>query len=162
MAGKLTRWEPFRELARWDPFRDMASLHERVDRLFEETLGRLRGELGESFEGATWTPAVDVVETENELVLKADLPGIDPKDVEINVENDTLSLRGERKYEKDVKEKDYRRLERAYGSFVRSFTLPGTVDSEKIAAEYKNGVLEIKLPKRAEAKPKQIKVAVKS
>lgn len=161
MAAKLTRWEPLRELARWDPFRDMASLHERIDHLFEDTLTRLRGEVG-AFEGATWTPAVDIVETENEIVLKADLPGIDPKDVEINVENDTLSLRGERNYEKDVKEKGYRRVERAYGSFVRSFTLPGTVDSEKIEAEYKNGVLEIKLPKRAEAKPKQIKVAVKS
>jgi len=162
MTVKLTRWEPLRELARWEPFRDMASLHERIDRLFEDTLGRLRGELGEPFEGPRWAPAVDIVETESEIVLKADLPGVDPKDVEINIENDTLSLRGERKYEKDVKEKGYRRLERAYGSFVRSFALPGTVDSEKIEAEYKNGVLEIKLPKRAEAKPKQIKVAVKS
>ena len=95
------------------------------------------------------------------MVLKADLPGIDPKDVEINVQNNTLTLRGERKFESDVKQDDFRRIERVYGSFVRSFALPQAVDADKVEAEYRNGVLEVKLPKRPEAKPKQIKVAVK-
>jgi len=105
---------------------------------------------------------VDIVETENDIVLRADLPGVDPKDVDIQVENGTLTLKGERKFESDVKEDDYRRVERVYGSFLRSFALPPTVDAEKVEAEYRNGVLELKLPKRPEAKPKQIKVAVKA
>jgi HSP20 family protein len=149
-------------LTRWEPFRDLASLQDRIDRLFEDTLGRARGTFGdEALEGARWAPAVDILERPNELVLKADLPGIDPKDVEINVQNSTLTLRGERKFESDVKEDDFRRVERVYGSFVRSFFLPQAVDSDRVEAEYRNGVLEVKLPKRPEAKPKQIKVAVK-
>jgi HSP20 family protein len=149
-------------LTRWDPFRDMATLHDRVDRLFEDTLGRLRTPFSdEALEGTSWVPAVDIVEKQNELVLRADLPGIDPKDVDISVQNNTLTLRGERKFESDVKEDDFRRVERVYGSFVRSFALPQTVDPEKVEAEYRNGVLHVTLPKRPEAKPKQIKVAVK-
>lgn len=151
-----------RMLARWEPFPDLATLQDRIDRLFEDTLGRGPGAFGaEAFEGPRWAPAVDILEKPNELVLKADLPGIDPKDVEINVQNNTLTLRGERKFESDVKEDDFRRIERVYGSFVRSFSLPQAVDPDKVEAEYRNGVLEVKLPKRPEAKPKQIKVAVK-
>jgi len=151
-----------RILARWEPFRDLATLQDRIDRLFEDTLGRARGGFGdEAFEGARWAPAVDILEKPNELVLRADLPGIDPKEVEISVENNTLTLRGERKFESDVKEDDFRRVERIYGSFVRSFSLPRAVDADQVEAEYRNGVLEVKLPKRPEAKPKQIKVAVK-
>ena len=151
-----------RMLARWEPFRDLASFQDRIDRLFEDTLGRGPGAFGaEAFEGPRWAPAVDILEKPNELVLKADLPGIDPKDVEINVQNNTLTLRGERKFESDVKQDDFRRIERVYGSFVRSFALPQAVDADKVEAEYRNGVLEVKLPKRPEAKPKQIKVAVK-
>lgn len=151
-----------RMLTRWEPFRDLATLQDRIDRLFEDTLGRVHGASGdEAFEGARWAPAVDILEKPNELVLRADLPGIDPKEVEISVENNTLTLRGERKFESDVKEDDFRRIERVYGSFVRSFSLPRAVDAEKVEAEYRNGVLEVKLPKRLEAKPKQIKVAVK-
>ncbi len=151
-----------RTLTRWDPFRDLSTLQDRIDRLFGDALMRFRFPFGESVEGGEWLPAVDIVEKEDGIVLKADLPGIDPKDVEVQVENHTLTLRGERRQEKDVKEENYRRVERSYGSFVRSFTLPNTVDTEKIQAEYRNGVLELTLPKRAEAKPKQIKVAVKS
>jgi HSP20 family protein len=105
---------------------------------------------------------VDIVESDNEIVLKADLPGLDPKDVEIHVQNGTLTLKGERKFTSDVKEDDCRRAERVYGSFLRSFSLPQTVDPDKVEADYGNGVLEVRLPKRPEAKPKQIKVAVKS
>ena len=149
-------------LLRWDPFRDLATLHERVDRLFEESERGLRGsDREEALQGSSWAPAVDILEKDNELVLRADMPGLDPKDVDIQVQNGTLTLRGERKFESDVKEDNFRRLEWAYGSFVRSFSLPQTVDSEKVKAEYKNGVLEVKLPKRPEAKPKQIRVAVK-
>jgi len=142
-------------LTRWEPFRDLATLQDRIDRLFEDTFGRVRApSADEAFEGARWAPAVDILEKPNELVLRADLPGIDPKEVEISVENNTLTLRGERKFESDVKEDDFRRIERVYGSFVRSFSLPRAVDAEKVEAEYRNGVLEVKLPKRPEAKPK--------
>jgi len=149
-------------ILRWDPFRDLATLHDRVDRLFEDSLRGLRGsQRAEALEGTAWAPAVDILEKDNEVVLRADLPGLDPKDVEIQVQNGTLTLRGERKFESDVKEDNFRRVERVHGSFVRSFSLPQSVDPEKVEAEYKNGVLEVKLPKRPEAKPKQIKVAVK-
>ena len=149
-------------LTRFEPFRDLASLQDRIDRLFGENLERLRPWGSEALEGTAWSPAVDIVETENDIVLRADLPGVDPKDVVIQVENGTLTLKGERKFESDLKEDNYRRVERVYGSFLRSFALPPTVDAEKVEAEYRNGVLELKLPKRPEAKPKQIKVAVKA
>lgn len=149
-------------LTRFEPFRDLGGLQDRIDRLFEEGLVRLRPWTSEAIEGTAWSPAVDIVETENDIVLRADLPGVDPKDVDIQVENGTLTLKGERKFESDVKEDDYRRVERVYGSFLRSFVLPPTVDAEKVEAEYRNGVLELKPPKRPEAKPKQIKVAVKA
>jgi HSP20 family protein len=151
-----------RMLARFEPFRDLAALHDRFDCLFREGFEGLRPWSREALEGTAWSPAVDIIESENDIVLRADLPGIDPKDVDIQVENGTLTLKGERKFESDVKEDDYRRVERVYGSFLRSFSLPPTVDTEKVAAEYLNGVLELTLPKRPEAKPKQIKVAVKA
>ena len=150
-------------LVRFDPFRDLASLQDRIDRLFEDSFGRLRGPAtSEALEGSLWSPAVDIVETDNEIVLRADLPGVEPKDVDIQVQNGTLTLKGERKFESDVKEDNFRRIERVYGSFARSFALPQAVDPESVAAEYRNGVLEVKLPKRPEAKAKQIKVAVKA
>jgi HSP20 family protein len=150
-------------LTRWEPFRDLAGLQERIDRLFDDSFSRLRGPFSsEALEGGSWSPAVDIVESDNEIVLKADLPGLDPKDVEIHVQNGTLTLKGERKFTSDVKEDDCRRVERVYGSFLRSFSLPQTVDPDKVEADYGNGVLEVRLPKRPEAKPKQIKVAVKS
>jgi len=107
-----------RMLTRFEPFRDLATLQDRIDRLFEESLGRLRPDWnGEALQGATWSPAVDIVETDNDIVLRADLPGIDPKDVDIQVQNGTLTLKGERQFESDVKEDDFRRVERVYGSF---------------------------------------------
>ena len=152
-----------RMLTGWGPFRDLAGLQERIDRLFEDSFSRLRGPFSsEALERGAWSPAVDIVESDDEIVLKADLPGLDPADVDIQVQNGTLTLKGERKFTSDVKEDDYRRVERVYGSFLRSFSLPQTVDPDKVEADYRNGVLEVRLPKRPEAKPKQIKVAVKS
>lgn len=151
-----------RTLACFDPFRNLPILHDPIDRLFEDSLGRFRITWGsDTLKGASWSPAVDIVETENDIVLKADLPGIDPKDVDVQVQNGTLTLKGKRKFESDVKEDNFRRIERVYGSFLRSFALPQIVDADNVAAEYRDGVLEVRLPKRPEAKPKQIKVAVK-
>ena len=109
---------------------------------------------------STWAPAVDIYETENELVLKTDLPDVKEKDLDIRVENNLLTIRGERRFEEKVKEDNYLRIERNYGSFSRSFGLPNTVNTEAINADYNNGVLTVELPKRAELKPKQVKVNV--
>jgi HSP20 family protein len=108
----------------------------------------------------SWAPPVDIYETEDAIVLKAELPGIDAKDVEVRVEDNTLYLKGERKYEKEVKEQNYHRVERSYGSFARSFSLPNSIDAEKVKAEYKDGLLTLTMPKREEAKPKTIKIDV--
>ena len=141
-------------LNRWEPFRGAATLQEQVNRLF----GNVLEHSGEESNLTTWAPAVDIYETEHELVVKADLPEIDPKDLDIRVENNILTIRGERKFEKKVNEENYLRVERAYGSFSRSFSLANTVNSEAINADYQNGVLTLTIPKREEAKPKQIKV----
>ncbi len=146
-------------LVRWDPFKDLIELHEKMNKLFEETLSRTRGER-EVIEG-TWYPPVDIYETDNELVLKAELPGVDIKDIEITVEDGILTIKGERKFEEEVKRENYHRIERAYGRFIRSFTLPNVVDVDKISAKMENGVLKIVMPKKEESKPKQIKVEVK-
>ena len=143
-------------LSRWEPFRGAATLHNHVNRLFGTVL---EGSGAES-NLTTWAPAVDIYETEHELVVKADLPEVDPKDLDIRVENNILTIRGERKFEKKVNEDNYLRVERAYGSFSRSFSLANTVNSEAIKADYVNGVLTLTIPKREEAKPKQIKVNV--
>lgn len=143
-------------ILRWEPFRDPVTTQDRFNRLFNDAFSRALGEGSMGTSG--WTPAVDIYETDQSVVLKAELPGIDPKDVEIRVEDGTLWLKGERKFEKEVKEEGYRRIERQYGSFMRSFPLPAAVDSEKATAEYKDGVLSLTLPKREEAKPKTIKV----
>jgi HSP20 family protein len=137
---------------RWDPFRNISGLQEQVNRLFESNL---RGRTDESAL-TTWAPSVDIYETENELVMKADLPDVAEKDIDIHVENNMLTVRGERKFEQKVKEENYLRVERAYGAFSRSFSLPNTVNTDAIKAEYKNGVLTVLMPKRAESKPKQV------
>ena len=144
-------------ITRWDPFQNLATLQDKVNRLFEAPY---TGRRTESSNLTTWAPAVDIYETENELVVKADLPDINEKDLDVRVENNMLNLRGERKFEQKVKEDNYLRIERTYGSFSRSFSLPTTVNTEGIKAEYKNGVLTVELPKRAEAKPRQVKVNV--
>jgi len=143
-------------IVRWEPLRDLVTTQDHFNRLFNDVFSRAFGEgtLGAS----NWTPAVDIYETDQNVVLKAELPGVDPKDVEIRVEDGSLYLKGERKFESDVREEGYRRIERQYGSFTRSFPLPATVNSEKATAEYKSGVLTLTLPKREEAKPKTIKI----
>jgi HSP20 family protein len=143
-------------ITRWDPFRNLSTLQDQVNRLFESSF---KGN-GATSSLTAWAPAVDIYETENELVIKADLPDIDEKEIDVRVENHMLTIRGERKFEESVKEDNYLRVERAYGSFSRSFSLPSTVNTEAIQANYKNGVLKVELPKRAESKPKQVKVNV--
>jgi HSP20 family protein len=125
-------------------------------RLFSDTVNRLFS----NAQVRPWTPAVDIFETENELVLKADVPDVDMKNIDIQLENGTLAVKGERKFENDQKNKGFHRVERSYGTFARYFTLPDTVDPENVKADYKNGVLTITLPKKEVAKPRQIKIEV--
>ena len=146
-------------IVRFDPFREMATLQDRVNRIFADAYNR-HGEDDLTTRGA-WVPPVDIFENDNhELVLKAELPDVTREDISLRVENNTLTISGHKKAETDVKEQQYRRIERNYGSFSRSFTLPSTVDASAIAADYKNGVLTVRLPLREEAKPRQIQVAV--
>ena len=145
-------------ITRRDPFLNLSNWQDQVNRIFEATFpGRSEGSTL-----TAWAPAVDIYETENELVMKADLPDINEKDLDVRVENNMLTIRGERKFEQKVKEENYLRIERTYGSFSRSFSLPNTVSTETIKAEYKNGVLTVEMPKRAESKPKQVKINVKN
>src|SRR5258705_1288784 len=145
-----------RTLSRFEPFRGASSLQDQINRLFNDVFERPSDESNLT----SWAPAVDIFETEHELVVKADLPDIDPKDLDIRVENNVLTIRGVRKFEKDVNEDNYLRVERSYGTFSRSFTLANTVNAEAIKADYQNGVLTLTIPKREEAKPKQIKINV--
>jgi HSP20 family protein len=142
-------------LNRWEPFRTTSGLESQVNRIFNELFDR-----SQESNLTSWAPAVDIFENEHELVVKADLPDVKPEDLDIRVENNILTIRGERKFEKKVDEKNYLRVERSYGSFARSFSLANTVNSEAIKADYKDGVLTLTIPKREEAKPKQIKVSV--
>ena len=128
-------------------------------RLFEDAFTRM---LSEPQTNRPWAPTVDIYETENELVLKADLPDVELKDIDVRVENETLTIAGERKFEKNDSVKGYHRLERSYGRFTRSFAVPSSFDTENIAADYKNGVLSVSLPKKEAAKPRQIKIEVKA
>src|SRR5262245_11685981 len=144
-------------IVRFDPAREFANLHDRMNRLFGDVY--LRDD-DVSNRGA-WIPPVDIYETENhDLVLKAELPDMTREGIEVTVESNTLTLRGEKKFAGEVKEDRYRRVERSYGQFSRSFTLPNTVDATKVSADYKNGVLTVKLPFREEAKPRTINVEV--
>jgi HSP20 family protein len=145
-----------RFLTRWEPSRGVTTLQDQINRLFNGTFPRAAGEASLS----AWAPAVDIYETEHELVAKADLPEVDPQDLDIRVENNILTIRGERKFEQKVSEDNYLRVERSYGSFARSFTLANTVNAEAIKADYQNGVLTLSIPKRPETQPKQIKVTV--
>lgn len=143
-------------ITRWDPFRNISTLQEQVNRLFEGNSAHN----GDHSALTAWAPSVDVYETENELVIKADLPEVVEKDLDVRVENNMLMIRGERKLEQQVKEENYLRMERSYGTFSRSFSLPNTVDAQAIKAAYADGVLSVTLPKRAESKPKQVKINV--
>ncbi|MBI2678253.1 MAG: Hsp20/alpha crystallin family protein [Candidatus Koribacter versatilis] len=142
-------------ITRWDPFRDMATLNSRLNQIFAD-YGRGNDELTST----GFVPPVDIYEDEHNVTLKVEVPGMAEKDLDIRVENNTLTVRGERRFEQEQKEENFHRIERRYGSFARSFTLPSTVDSENVQAHYVNGVLEIELAKKAEAKPKQIKVNI--
>jgi HSP20 family protein len=145
-------------LARWSPQRDIMSVRDEMNRLFNEFFGRGGGDEGTWFSGA-WTPPVDIYETDEALVIKAELPGFSKDDIGIELKENTLVIRGERKHEDEVKEGNYHRMERAYGAFQRSFLLPTTVDREKVHANYKDGILELRLPKVAAAQPKRIAVS---
>jgi len=143
-------------IARLEPFRGLSTLQDQFNRLFNESFRNHSEESALT----TWAPAVDIYETPNELVVKADLPDVNEKDIDVRVENNLLTIRGERKFEKSVSEENFLRVERTYGAFSRSFSLPNTVNAEAIGAEYKNGVLTVTLPKREESKPRQVKVTV--
>lgn len=148
-------------IVRWEPFRDLLGIQDRMNRLFDEAFrGAGRTSAEEDWTLGSWAPACDIYEQDGNIVLKAELPGVEPKDVDVRVENNVLTLRGERRFDNEVKKESYHRVERAYGSFSRSFTLPSVVDTDKIKADYRDGVLRVTLPKREEAKPKQISISV--
>jgi HSP20 family protein len=153
----LTRWEPFKgRLDRWKELEDM-------EKRLSTYLGRpaVQTETGkEAMTVAEWSPLVDITEDDKEYLIKADLPEVKKEDVKLTVQDDAMSISGERKYEKEEKGKKYHRIERAYGSFMRSFTLPEDADGSKVSAEYKDGVLKVHLPKSEKAKPKSIEVKV--
>ena len=151
----LVRWSP----ARWDPFGEFSTLQERMNRLFEDLTPTTRMGEGELTTG-TFYPSVDIYEGEKEITLKAELPGIDKKDVHVEINDGVITLRGERKIAMEDKKENYHRVERSYGTFNRSFTLPTTVDPGKVKAHYKDGVLEVTLPRKEEATPKSIPVGV--
>jgi HSP20 family protein len=144
----LTRFE------RWDPFEELTTLRTRMDRLWSRMAD-------EEPVLANWSPTADIIETRDEILLKAELPGIDEKDIDIQIENGLLTIKGERKAEKETDEKGYHRIERSYGTFLRTFTLPPNVGAEKITANFANGLLEVHMPKKEGAKPRTIKVEVK-
>ena len=145
-------------LVRWDPFRDLFTLQDRMNRLFEDSLTRNKV-YEESLATGIWSPPVDIYETAQAIVMRAELAGLTKNDVSIEIKESTLILRGERKFEKDIKEENYHRIERSYGSFSRTFSLPQTVDPSKVSATFKDGLLEIVIPKTKEAaRPKQIEI----
>jgi HSP20 family protein len=147
-------------LTRWEPIREFSTLQDRMNRLFRDSFSPEAQD--QSLAKSSFSPAVDVYEDEHNITLKLEVPGVDEKDIDVQVENNTLTVHGERKFEKEEKEENFRRVERQYGSFTRSFTLPQTVDAEKVSASYDKGILKITLARKAEAKPKQIKVNVGS
>ena len=145
----LTRFE------RWDPFEELTTLRTRMDRLWSRISAEDESAL------ANWSPTADILETKDDIVIKVELPGIDEKNVGVEIESGVLTIKGERKAEMETEEKGYRRVERSYGSFLRSFTLPTNVDPGKISASFANGLLELRLPKNEGAKPRSIKIEVK-
>jgi HSP20 family protein len=140
-------------MTRWEPYRDLARLQDEMSRLFDDRVYRTSESVG-------WTPSCDIYEDEESVTLRFELAGVEPKDVDVRFENGVLTVRGERKLDREEKRENYHRIERSYGTFTRSFSLPGTLDPERIKAEAKNGVLAITLPKKAEAKPRAIQVKV--
>ena len=156
MAG-LTRWEP---LTRWSPWKELEEMEKRLSSVFGRTPSAPNAEKKEAISVAEWSPLVDITEDEKEYIVKAEIPEMKKEDIKINVHEDVLTISGERKYEKEEKGKKYHRVERAYGSFVRSFTLPEDADGSKISAEYKDGILKVRLPKSEKPKTKAIEVKI--
>jgi HSP20 family protein len=148
-----------RNLPRWEPFREFSTMQDRMNRLLRESYSREGPE--EALTTTSFAPPVDIYEDEHNITLKIEVPGIDEKDIDVRIENNTLTVHGERKFEQEEKEENFRRVERQYGGFTRSFTLPSSVDPGQVSADYDKGVLKINLAKKAEAKPKQIKVNVR-
>lgn len=157
----LIRWTPVRDVTAWHPVTDLASEFMNMQREVDGIFDCFRGGVTEDGKISTWLPAVDISENQNDYTVKAELPGVDKSDVKITVQNDVLTIRGEKKQEKETNDRNRNRVERTYGTFQRSFTLPLSVRSEKIEASYDNGVLTVVLPKMEEAKPKEIEVKVK-
>ena len=147
------------KIVRWEPFQNVMAGQRDLDQVFKDAFRPFYGD-GE-LSTRTWAPPVDIFENADNIVLKAELPGVDPKDVEIRVEDNTLYLKGERKFEKEVNEENYHRVERSYGAFARSFSLPNSIAADKVVADYKDGLLTLTMPKREEAKPKTIKIEIK-
>jgi HSP20 family protein len=146
-------------LVKWEPFRDLITMQERMSRLFDETLSRVWKE--EGLQRGLWSPPVDVVDREHEVLLKMDLPEMSQSEIDIKVEENTLTIKGERKFIKETPEENYIQIERPYGGFHRQFTLPKRIDQDKIKASYKDGVLYVVLPKKEEVYPKQVSIEVK-
>ena len=155
--SSLTRWEP---MSRWNPFKEVEELEKRLSHLVGRHTPTGSGDKNEAITVAQWSPVVDISEDEKEYAIKAELPDVKKEDIKLNVHDDVLTITGERKYEKEEKGKKYHRVERAYGSFMRSFTLPEDADGTKVTAEYKDGMLNVRLPKSEKAKPKTIEVKV--
>ncbi|HKT34192.1 MAG TPA: Hsp20/alpha crystallin family protein [Nitrospira sp.] len=153
----LTRWEP---LSRWSPWKELDEIEKRLSTIFGRPSIGSNGENKEAISVTEWSPLVDISEDDKEYVVKAEIPEMKKEDIKINVHDDVLTLSGERKYEKEEKSKKFHRVERAYGSFMRSFTLPENADGSKISAEYKDGMLKIHLPKSEQAKKKAIEVKI--
>lgn len=157
----LTKFNPFRKPAAvWDPWRDFEELENRLATAFGRFPARTNGEKEEALTPAEWAPLVDISEDDKEYVVKTELPEVKKEDVKVTVEDGVLSIAGERKFEKEEKGRKYHRIERAYGSFQRSFTLPEGADGTKVNAEFKDGVLTVRLPKSEKAKPKTVEVKV--
>jgi len=147
-------------LVRWDPFRNVATLQDRINRMFDEAFLRSK-DIDDEVSLASWKPTVDIYDTDDAIILKVELPGVDKEKVAVDVKDNVLTLKGERSIDKEIKEKNYYRRERSFGSFHRSFTLPTTVTPEDIKATYKDGILTVEVPKPEEKKPKQITIDIK-
>ena len=149
-----------RNLRRLDNWSDFGTLQDRINRMFDDTFRSLTVSDSENMETGNWTPTVDVVENNDNFLVKADIPGVKKNDLKVDVKDGTLTIKGEKKQEEKVEKDNYIRVERSYGNFVRNFTLPANVDASKINAKFTDGVLEITIPKKEEAKPKEIKINV--
>jgi len=164
----IERWRPFSSLEPWgslergwDPFRWLSTMQREMNRMFEEAFGDFTGTSAlEPFSAREWSPAVEMFETKDDVVVRAELPGMKQSDIDVSVSDGTLTIRGERKHEDEVKRENYYRSERVYGAFRRSIPLPSGIDPNKIKATYQNGILEVRFPKPEETKPKQIKINV--